>query len=82
MVQVAAPGWLAAAREPASLIAGDDEVVQPVGGTIRSTRLLVGASTRRCRAFVCCPFMACSVAGSLPSQPENLAEGAWGVQVE
>ena len=42
----------------------------------------VGASTRRRCAFVCCPFTACSVAGSLPSQPENLAEGAWGVLVE
>ena len=52
MIQVTAPGWLVAAREPAGLIPGNDEVVQPVGGAVRRARLLVGAGTRRCRAFV------------------------------
>ena len=82
MVQVAAPGGLAAAREPAGLISGNDEVVQPVGGAVRRARLLVGAGSRRCRAFVSCDFTACGVVGSLPSQPENLTEGTQGVQVD
>lgn len=82
VIQIAAPGWLTAAREPAGLIPSNDEVVQPVGGAVRRARLLVGAGTRRRRAFVSCDFTACGVVGSLPSQSENLTEGAQGVQVD
>jgi hypothetical protein len=92
MIQITAPGWLAAAREPAGLIPSNDEVVQPVAGAVRRAPLLVGAGTRRCRAFVSCNFVscnfvscnfvACGVVGSLPSQPENLTEGAQGAQVD
>jgi hypothetical protein len=82
VIQIAAPGWLTAAREPAGLIPSNDEIMQPVGGAVRRARLLVGAGTGRCRAFMSCDFTACGVVGSLPSQPENLTEGAQGVQVE